>query len=380
MGSAVLPEDLTRLMSRGIGKGLLFYQRLRYRRQLWKLPWETPPGSIALHYGGVLSSPAGGLPHGGRIKLLHLNRVFPEIDTGFHILYLVSSAQPPFADELIRWAKGHGAKLVWNQNGVAYPAWNKEGYQAGNRIMRNLIRQADYVIYQSEFCRESADRFLGAISAPYAIVHNCVDLDLFSPPQTELPLTPWTLLAIGTHQQPERVLSVLRTAALLKERKREIRLLLAGRLDWSGAKREVDETIRRLGIEEQVIFSPPFTQDQAPGLYRQAHVLIHPKYKDPCPTAVIEALACGLPVVGSHSGGMPELVGMDGGLLIEVPESWDQMQYPSPRKMADAVEKIFSDLLDWQFKARERAVHYFDKNRWIDRHSEIFKMVLTGRA
>jgi glycosyltransferase involved in cell wall biosynthesis len=375
-----LPEALRRILSRVVGKSLLFFTRLRVRRQLRRLTWKAAFEPITLNYGGVLASRAGRPLHGGQIKLLHLNREFPERDVGFHILYLVSSAQPPFADELIRWAKENGAKLVWNQNGVAYPAWAKEAYPVGNRIMRNLMRQADYVIYQSAFCRESADRFLGTISAPYAIVHNCVDLDLFSPPQAELPLTPWTLLTIGTHQQPERVLSVLRTAALLKERKRKIRLLLAGRLDWSNAKQEVDETIRRLGIEEQVIFSPPFTQEQAPGLYRQAHILIHPKYKDPCPTTVIEALACGLPVVGSHSGGMPELVGTDGGLLIEVPESWDQMQYPSPRKMADAVEKIFSDLRGWQFKARERAVQYFDKDRWIDRHSEIFKMVLTGRA
>jgi glycosyltransferase involved in cell wall biosynthesis len=86
-------------------------------------------------------------------------------------------------------------------------------------------------------------------------------------------------------------------------------------------------------------------------------------------------MACGLPVIGSKSGGMPELVGEDGGILIDVPDSWDQMHYPSAEKIADAVEQIFNDLSRWQFKAREMVVRHFDKNIWIDRHRKIFNLV-----
>ena len=32
------------------------------------------------------------------------------------------------------------------------------------------------------------------------------------------------------------------------------------------------------------------------------------KYKDPCPNSVIEAMSCGLPILYSNSGGLPELV------------------------------------------------------------------------
>ncbi len=60
----------------------------------------------------------------------------------------------------------------------------------------------------------------------------------------------------------------------------------------------------------------------APELYRAAHVVLHPKYKDPCPTVPIEAMACGVPVVGSRSGGTPELVSPDAGVLVDVEDVW----------------------------------------------------------
>ena len=48
-------------------------------------------------------------------------------------------------------------------------------------------------------------------------------------------------------------------------------------------------------------------------LMRRAHLLLHTKVKDPCPSAVIEAMACGLPVVYPASGGTVELVGDEAG-------------------------------------------------------------------
>ena len=95
------------------------------------------------------------------MKLLHLQEAFPESPDAFNLLYLVSSAQPPFADELARWARRRGIKVVWNQDGVAYPAWAGRHAAGLNATMRAAMRHANHVLYQSEFCQASAARFLG---------------------------------------------------------------------------------------------------------------------------------------------------------------------------------------------------------------------------
>ena len=46
------------------------------------------------------------------------------------------------------------------------------------------------------------------------------------------------------------------------------------------------------------------------------------KYKDPRPNTVIEALSCGLPVLHSKSGGLPELVNNSCGVSLFVKDSW----------------------------------------------------------
>ena len=56
---------------------------------------------------------------------------------------------------------------------------------------------------------------------------------------------------------------------------------------------------------------------------RGAAVLLAPaRSDDPCPMTVIEALADGLPVLGSDRGGLPELVGADAALPVDDPAAW----------------------------------------------------------
>ena len=350
-------------------------ERRRFQRSLEQTAHTARRGTPALSYGEAVDG--SGIVHGGRVKLLHLAEEFPAA-ADFNLLYLVSSAPPRFALELIEWAKSRGVKLAWNQNGVAYPAWYGTRCEEVNGPMRTLRAEADYIFYQSEFCRQCADRFLGPVNSPGEIAFNCVDTAHFTP-GTPPDRSVCCLLSTGSHYEPYRVFSVLETVAELMRRKFPVELHLAGRLAWERADAEVEEKIRGLGIGDCVRRIPAYRQEVAPAIYRAAHILLHPKYKDPCPTVPIEAMACGLPVLGSASGGMPELVSRDAGVLIDVPESWEENYWPAPTAMADAVETIMGRHAEFREAARANAEARFSKQGWVAQHRRVFEMLAVAQ-
>jgi glycosyltransferase involved in cell wall biosynthesis len=347
-----------------------------YRHKLEGESWLVSGERIYLNYAGGLSPDKDGIVHGGRVKLIHLAEKFPEQAGRCNILYLVSSAVPQYAEILIKHIKDRGGRLVWNQNGVAYPAWDSDNYKTTNSKLSCLLHMADYVVYQSEFCRLSADRYLGEAKVPSKILYNPVDTELFSPAENLPTLDTWQLLVTGTHLQPDRVLLILKTLANLKNRGQDAKLTIAGRLAWPDGEKETLDAIKQFKLAGNVELIGAYTQDQAPGIYQAAHILFHIKYKDPCPTVPIEAMSCGVPVIGSLSGGMPELVSDEGGVLLEVPDVWDKMCYPEPEEIVKAVENIMSDLEGWRQKARQRAVSHFSKEQWLEEHHQIFTEVL----
>lgn len=326
-------------------------------------------------FGGVLDGKS--FIHGGAVKLLHLRDAFASDEKNFNILYLVSSAQPNFADDLVSVCRQRGMRFVWNQNGVGYPAWAGREAERHNAPMRRLRARADAIIYQSAFCRDSAECFLGPVSQPGEILWNPVDLKKFHPPPEPPPSRPLRLLALGTQNYPDRVLSVIEALKTIRSGGVEATLTIAGRLLWPGGEAEVKRTLEQKNLVAHVTLRPAFTQDEAAAYYRSHHILIHPKYLDPCPTVVIEALASGLPVIGSASGGLPEMVPPDCGTLVPVPLDWNRLVTPSGEQLAAAVQTLLPRLPEASRAARHHAETAFDGVRWVDRHRDIFTRLLS---
>jgi glycosyltransferase involved in cell wall biosynthesis len=244
--------------------------------------------------------------------------------------------------------------------------------------MARLRAQADFIVYQSDFCRLSADRYLGPVSTPFEVLYNPVDLAAFAPnprpPETET----IRLLAAGTHNQSDRVLGAIETLRRLRAAGRSALLTIAGDLRWPAAAADVSLKTVEAGLTEYVTLRSRFTQAEAAELLRDAHVLLHLKYHDPCPTMVIEALACGVPVIGSKSGGLPELVGQAGGELLEVPLSWRRAAYPKPAALVGAVERVMENWPERHAATRARAERLFSSAPWLEAHRRIFESLLRS--
>ncbi len=174
---------------------------------------------------------------GGITKFQLLETDYPNTPNAFNMLYMVSSRMPFSAELLVAAARRKGAKFIWNQNGVAYPAWHPQpGWKELNKRMAHLLHQADHVFYQSEFCRKSADHFLGLRHGPSEILYNSVDTEHFSPAPFDPTPERLTLLLAGTQMQAYRVQVALKTLVKLRS-SYDAKLLIAGDLTWSSSKR-----------------------------------------------------------------------------------------------------------------------------------------------
>jgi glycosyltransferase involved in cell wall biosynthesis len=337
-------------------------------------------GAVAVSYGHLhvpaLEEHAGG----GVIKLQHLQRLYPNRAYRFNILYLVSSRLPEGAPDLARAAQRKGARVVLNQNGVAYPAWYGQGWERVNAPMTELLVLADHVFYQSRFCKESADRFAGTAAGAWEVLYNPVDTRAFVP--AARPAAALTLLLGGTQTQEYRVVTALDVLARVARVRPDVRLLVTGGIRWRGgaraARRAVEDRARVLRVLDHIEFVGPYTQTDAPAIFQRADILLHTKCNDPCPTVVLEAMASGLPVVYSRSGGVPELVGDDAGIGVPADVSWDRDIPPSAEAMADAVMRIAESPERYRAAARQRAVDCFDVRPWVERHRDLFERLLTS--
>lgn len=143
----------------------------------------------------------------------------------------------------------------------------------------------------------------------------------------------------------------------------------------------VQPLIEELGLHGRVELVGRYSQRDAPALLRRAHLLLHTKVKDPCPSAVIEAMSCGLPVVYPASGGTLELVGDEAGIGVPHPDSWERDVPPSPEALAAAVAGVLAARADYAAAARKRAVERFALEPWLDRHGELFsELTLRPRS
>ena len=155
---------------------------------------------------------------------------------------------------------------------------------------------------------------------------NAVDVTMFSPAASP-PADGPVLLLGGDQTQRYRLELALDTLAVLRRTHAEARLLVTGRLESPA-----EPLIHDLELQDHVFLLGEYAQRDAPSIFRRAHVLLHTKVEDPCPTLVLEAMASGLPVVYPASGGTVELVGDEAGIGVPHPDTWERDEPPSARR------------------------------------------------
>ena len=328
------------------------------------------PG-LRVFYGHDRVPAAGDPVAGGTAKFQRLATRFPNHPTDFSLLYLGSTWLPRDLQPLLGYVRRRRIPFLLNQNGVGYPGWAGGETDAFNRPIRAVLEAADHVVYQSEFCKRSADEWIIPSRGSWEILHNAVDVEHFVPAAQPPQGGPLLLLG-GDQYQSYRLELGLRTLAALTADHPESQLLVTGTLAVP-----VEPLVAELGLEGRVHVLGRYAQRDAPEIYRRAHLLLHTKVNDPCPSLVIEAMAAGLPVVYPRSGGVPELVGDDAGIGVPHRDSFERDEPPTPDALASAVGQVLAQLPTYAVAARQRAVDSFSLEPWLERHAVLFAELLA---
>ena len=337
-----------------------FYFKNKHRRDLID----------EIFYAGAETRNVGG-PY---LKIQKLKKFFPENIWKFNIIYVLSNS-PKLNDWSIKLIKKRKIPLILNQNGVFYPAWYKGNYERQNLPMSKIYHCADYVFWQSNFCKRASDRFLGKRQGQGEILYNSVDTKLFYP-NKEANHNIFRFLITGNirKQNNYRIYSVLEAFQEITINNKYVHLYIAGIVeDIEQLKAEVS----KLNINEYITFLGPYSLKDAPFIYQMADAYITMSFQDNCPSAVIEAMSCGLPILYSSSGGIPELVGKDSGIGLKVSEDWEKVNVPTKHEIYEGILKIIDNKNSMSNHARERAVKLFDINRWIKKHEEVFEKFIN---
>ena len=330
-----------------------------------------PDSGVRVFYGHDRVPAPGDPAAGGTAKIQRLARRFPNHPTDFSVLYLASNWIPRDVNALLRLARRRDIPVVVNQDGVGYPGWAGDETRHVNAPIRRLLEAAEHVLYQSAFCERSADEWVGPAPGTSEVLHNAVDVERFAPPE-EPPGGGPVLLLGGDQTQAYRLELALQTLAALLPSEPDAELLVTGRLVVP-----VEPIVDELGLAGRVHVVGRYAQSDAPSIFRRAHVLLHTKVNDPCPSVVLEAMASAVPVVYPLSGGVPELVGEDAGIGVRHPDGFERDEPPSPEALADAVRAVLAERRRYSSAARARALAHFALEPWLDRHAEIFEMLLA---
>jgi len=327
-----------------------------------------------VYYGGARAGYAGG----PQVKVGLLNSRFTPVQFGFNLAYLLSGALYLPAASLRR-LKALDIPIVLNQNGVFFPAWYPVGWEAQNERMARAVESASHVFYQSVFCKRAADRFLGTTPASWEILYNGVDTNMFTPaPREPLAGRPLKLLLTGKigKSTMSRLLSTIEGLAAARKGGIDAVLDVYGFVAPE-VMVEASIMIDRLGLHGEVIFCGSYTRENAAAIYRSADVYVMNKHNDACPNAVLEAMACGLPVLYSASGGVPELVGEEAGVGLPIEESFLHEITPTAQQFAQGLSRLVQNYDVYALQARNRVCAKFDLTHWFDRHEQIFLDLLA---
>lgn len=318
------------------------------------------PGSFSSRFAAVLSARGYNLNHDA---LDPANSVILVIGGTRHI-------------GVLREAKRNGVRIVQRLNGMN---WVHRQTHTGikhflraevnNWILKTIRGMADQIVYQSNFTQGWWNRVYGQTKQPGRVIYNGVNLEVFSPLGAGSPPQDRTRILLvegnlgGGYEGG--LDSAVHMAKLLSRRQSDpVELMVVGSVPSN-------LQISYIGCGVDIVWKGLVKREAIPAIDRSAHLFFSSDINAACPNSVIEALACGLPVIGYDTGSLSELITNDCGAVARYGSDPWKLQKPDTHALVDAAQQALTNLPQKRAFARKRAEEAFDIERIVDQYLEV---------
>jgi glycosyltransferase involved in cell wall biosynthesis len=269
-------------------------------------------------------------------------------------------------------ARQRGVRIVQRLDGINWVHRKRDTglkhylrAEYGNFILSFIRRRlATKIIYQSKFSKDWWEDWYGTPHASSTVIHNGVDLNAYSSQIASPTYPPYKLLIVegnlggGYDMGLDNAIQLVET--LNTKYNLPVELTVVGRISDEHKvqiQSRAHVPINWMGVVER---------ERIPEIDRSAHVLFSADLNPACPNAVIEAMACGLPVVAFDTGALNELVLNDSGRLVPYGGDLWNIEQPDVPALADAAAEILKDQVRFSKNARIQAESALGLDKMVD--------------
>ena len=205
------------------------------------------------------------------------------------------------------------------------------------KVLTRKIEAAKCVVTVSDANKQFLVNHAKESSDKIIRIYNGIDVNRFKPGD-DAPDSPFTILAVARLVEKKGLVDLIEACRYLRDRELSFRCWIVGK---GKLRRTLQELVDKWKLGDTVELLGAHSQDQILERYHQANLFVLPCIvgtdgnRDGLPVSIVEALACGLPVVTTPVTGIPEAVRHEHNGLI-VPEQ-------NPRLLANAIQKLIID-------------------------------------
>jgi glycosyltransferase involved in cell wall biosynthesis len=229
-------------------------------------------------------------------------------------------------------------------------------------MQKKVVTQLHNVVTVSDCSRQDIARDFGLQPAGIGLVHNGIDTEMFCP-LPDIERRPLRLMATCSADAPLKGLRyLLRAYAQLLDKYPELELLVVSKPKPGG---KTEKLLRYLGVTDRVKFVNNISTEQMVRYYAEATVAVVPSVYEGFGLPAGEAMACGVPVISTDGGALPEVVG-DAGVIVPAKSIEglarainELLQNPARRdELGEAGKRRIDDTFCWDVCAREMTDYY----------------------